>query len=114
MFRFSWRKNEYLIPVVMILKALAQTSDKEIFEELVPSGERENTFLTDRVESLLRSYKKFDLYSREETLQYLGDKFRRPLAASEDMTNEEVGIQFLRKVVLVHLSEDRDKFHLLL
>jgi DNA-directed RNA polymerase I subunit RPA2 len=114
MFRFSWRKNEYLIPVVMILKALAQTSDKEIFEELVPSGERENTFLTDRVESLLRAYKKFDLYSREETLQYLGDKFRRPLAASEDMTNEEVGKLFLKKVALVHLNEDRDKFHLLL
>ena len=31
-FRFSWRKNEYLVPVMMILKALVETNDREIFE----------------------------------------------------------------------------------
>ena len=30
-FRFSWRKNEFLVPVMMILKALVETNDREIF-----------------------------------------------------------------------------------
>src|SRR5690606_7037063 len=67
-FRFSWRKNEYLIPVMMILNALVETSDREIFDGLVPVSERENTFLTDRVELLLRTYKHYELHSQEETL----------------------------------------------
>ena len=33
--RFSWRKAEYLVPVVMVLKALVETNDREIFEGLV-------------------------------------------------------------------------------
>lgn len=38
-FRFSWRKNEYLVPVMMILKALVETNDREIFEGIVgPAG----------------------------------------------------------------------------
>ena len=32
MFRFSWRKNEFLVPVLMVLKALAETNDREIYE----------------------------------------------------------------------------------
>ena len=34
-FRFSWRKNEFLVPVVMILKALIETNDREIFDGIV-------------------------------------------------------------------------------
>ena len=48
-FRFRWRKREYFIPVVFILKALASSSDKEIFEGVM-MGDYQNTFLMDRVE----------------------------------------------------------------
>lgn len=77
--RFSWRKNEYLVPVVMILKALAETNDRSIFDGIVGT-ETTNSFLTDRLELLLRSYKSYNLYSQQETLAYLGDKFRVVLA----------------------------------
>ena len=123
-FRFSWRKNEFLVPVMMILKALVETTDREIFEAVVGSvGSRatENTFLTDRVELLLRTYKVYGLSSMRRTRAYLGQKFRVILGVSEDLTDEEVGDVFLKKVVLVHLgysnpAKDRngDKFRMLL
>src|SRR5688572_1147189 len=106
-FRFSWRKNEYLVPVMMILKALVETNDRAIFEGLIgPMGSKstENTFLTNRVELLLRTYKSYGLYSREETRAYLGSKFRVVLGVPETMSDAEVGTEFLRKVVLVHLG----------
>ncbi|KAI5783052.1 hypothetical protein FPQ18DRAFT_114610 [Pyronema domesticum] len=113
-FRFSWRKNEYLVPAVMILKALCETNDREIFDGLLTMADRENTFLTDRVELLLRTYKAYNLYSRTETLQYLGEKFRIVMRVAADMTDAEVGVEFLRRIVLVNLEDSKDKFRMML
>ncbi|KOS19629.1 DNA-directed RNA polymerase I subunit RPA2 [Escovopsis weberi] len=123
-FRFSWRKNEYLVPVTMILKALMETNDREIFEGLIgPMGSKstENTFLTDRVELLLRTYKAYGLYSKSETRAYLGSKFRIVMGVPETMSDVEVGTEFLRRIVVVHLGsvnvtevQDADKFRMIL
>ncbi|KZF22410.1 beta and beta-prime subunits of DNA dependent RNA-polymerase [Xylona heveae TC161] len=123
-FRFSWRKNEFLVPVMMILKALVETNDREIFEEIVGSAGSEgvaDTFLTDRVELLLRTYKAYGIHSKAKTRAYLGEKFRIVLGVPDDMSDEEVGNEFLRKIVLPHLGshnvteeQDKDKFKMLL
>ncbi|MCJ1227314.1 DNA-directed RNA polymerase I subunit RPA2 [Toensbergia leucococca] len=123
-FRFSWRKNEFLVPVMMVLKALAETNDREIFEGLVgTAGSKgvENTFMTDRVELLLRTYKAYNLHGKTRTRSYLGGKFKPVLGVPDDMSDEEAGAEFLRKIVLVHLgnanvteSQDNDKFKMLL
>lgn len=123
-FRFSWRKNEFLVPTLMILKALVETNDREIFEGIVGaagSDGAKNTFLTDRVELLLRTYKVYGLYTRDQTRAYLGSKFRVVLGVPDSMSDLDCGTEFLRKVVLVHLGnvdvkekDDRAKFKMLL
>jgi DNA-directed RNA polymerase I subunit RPA2 len=113
MFRFSWRKQEYVIPIMLILKALVGASDKEIFEGIMMQ-DYENTFLTDRVELLLRSYKMYNLYTGDQCLEYLGDKFRVVLGLPEDWDNRAVGAWLIQKLVLVHLESARDKFRMLL
>jgi DNA-directed RNA polymerase I subunit RPA2 len=112
MLRFSWQKNEYLVPVMMILKALVECSDRDIFEALV-GKETSNTFLTDRVELLLRNYKSYKLSKRQETLDFLGSKFRIVMNAPEDETDGDVGKRVLSRIVLVHLKDNKDKFRLL-
>ncbi|PBP21252.1 beta and beta-prime subunits of DNA dependent RNA-polymerase [Diplocarpon rosae] len=123
-FRFSWRKAEYLVPVMMVLKALVETNDREIFEGLVGTADSEgaeNTFLTDRVELLLRTYKAYGLYTKSKTRAYLGEKFRIVLGVPDTMSNYDCGTEFLRKIVLVHLgnvhvteAQDNEKFKMLL
>ncbi|KAI6247239.1 DNA-directed RNA polymerase I subunit RPA2 [Erysiphe necator] len=123
-FRFSWRKNEYLIPVMMLLKALVETNDKEIFESIVGttgSESNKNTYLIDRVELLLRTYRAYGLYTKGKTRANLGEKFRTVLGVTNTMSNFECGTEFLRKVVLVHLGcvnvsekQDKDKFNMLI
>ncbi|KAJ3529741.1 hypothetical protein NM688_g7810 [Phlebia brevispora] len=113
MLRFSWRKQEYVIPIMLILKALVGASDKEIFEGVMMQ-DYDETFLTDRVELLLRSFKMYSLYTGEQCLEYLGDKFRVVLGMPEDWTNKTLGIWLLQKLVLVHLESARDKFRMLL
>ena len=123
-FRFSWRKAEYLVPVIMILKALIHTNDREIFENIVgpaSSTGAKNTFVTDRVELLLRTYKAYGLNGRAQTRAYLGEKFQPVLGIPSTTPFQEAGGEFLRRVVLPHLGnqdvsdeQDRDKFNMLL
>lgn len=111
--RFSWRKNEYLVPVMMVLKALCETSDREIFDGIV-GKDTHDSFLTDRLELLLRRFKKYQLSLQKETLAYLGDRFRVVFGAADDVSDVEVGKEVLRRIVLVHLDSNEDKFRMLL
>ena len=77
-------------------------------------GDDSNTFLTDRLEMLLRSYKRFGFYDKYQALDYLGSKFAVMLDSSEDSTEREVGLEFLKRIVLVHLKTHKEKFDLLL
>ncbi|KAL6714634.1 DNA-directed RNA polymerase I subunit RPA2 [Lecanora helva] len=123
-FRFSWRKQEYQVPVMMILKALVETNDREIFERLAgvhgAEGTR-NAFITERVELLLRTYKNYKLNGKAKTRAFLGERFKVVLGVPEDISDEVAGSEFLRKIVLVHLgnidvaeSQNNDKFKMLL
>ncbi len=112
-FRFSWKKNEYLVPVIMVLKALVETNDREIFDGIVGS-DLSDSFLTDRLELLLRSFKNYNLHSNQQTLAYLGDKFRVVFNATPDVSDVDVGKEVLKRIVLVHLESNRDKFRMLL
>ncbi|KAF9478398.1 DNA-directed RNA polymerase I polypeptide 2 [Pholiota conissans] len=113
MLRFTWRKQEYVIPIMLVLKALVGASDKEIFEGIMMQ-DFENTFLSDRVELLLRSFKMFTMHTGEQCLEYLGDKFRVVLNLPEDWSNAAIGLWLLKKMVLVHVESPRDKFRMLL
>ncbi|KAI5308284.1 DNA-directed RNA polymerase I subunit RPA2, partial [Ascosphaera atra] len=88
------------------MKALAETNDRDIFERLVGrNGSKgiQNTFITDRVELLLRTYKGYGIHGKSKTRAYLGEKFRPVLNMPADVSDEAVGTEFLRKIVLPHL-----------
>lgn len=102
-----------MIPLVLILKGLTDASDKEIFQDLI-QGESDNTFLTDRVELLLRSAKVWGLHTGNACLEYLGEKFRVVMGCPEDWTNLAVGSYMINKVVMVHLESPRDKYRMLM
>lgn len=113
MLRFSWRKQEYVVPIMLILKALVSASDKEIFEGVMMQ-DYGDTFLTDRVELLLRSFKMYELRTGDQCLEFLGNKFRVVLNMPEDWTNKAIGVWLVQKVILVHLESPREKFRMLL
>ena len=122
--RFSWRKNEYYMPVIMILKALVETNDRDVAAGIMGTatdGQKPNSFVAERTELLLRTFKAYNLKSRSQTLAYIGEKFRPVLGISINVTDEKAGEEFLRRVVLPHLgnvdvteAQNHDKFQLML
>lgn len=116
MVRFTVRKQEFFVPVVMLLKALCPTSDREIYERVL-AGDAGNTYLSDRLLMLLRDAKQYGaaLHSQAAALEHLGARFRSVMDAVDGVSDRGVGQALLDGFVLVHLPPDapRDKFNLL-
>lgn len=110
-FAFTISKNQFFIPAGLLLKAMRNSTDKEIFDRIV-QGDHSNTFLTERVELLLReSQGKYpDCQSQEQCLSYLGSRFRPRLALPASASDAEVGIFLLKKFILVHAEDGDAKF----
>ena len=135
--RFLVRKQEFYIPIVLLLRALRETSDREIYEKTL-AGEHTNRFVSDRIEVLLRGsgmdvdrtkQERADegarpnlvrtLFGQRECLAYLGRMFRIVLGEPASLSDMDCGRALMRRFVLVHLSDrgaraGNDKFMLLL
>lgn len=111
--RFTHRKAEYLVPLMLVLKALTDASDKDVFAALV-QNDTDNTFITDRAELLIRSFKPYALLTAHQCLDFLGQRFRTAFDSPDDMSDRDVGHWLLRKIVLVHLDSYVDKYRMLL
>ncbi|KAI8803708.1 hypothetical protein BJ742DRAFT_761195 [Cladochytrium replicatum] len=108
--RFSFRKQEYMVPVLLVMRALRNITDREIFDVL-SKGKEGDSFLTERIELLLRGGRRFAVHTKEQALRFLGSRFHILLDTAEDITEEEAGLEFIRRIVLVHLSKPEDKFN---
>jgi DNA-directed RNA polymerase I subunit RPA2 len=101
--RFVLRKQEFLLPVILIAKSLMNISDKELFDRIVGEN-HENTFLTTRIELLLRDYKQYKLHSMNECLAYLGNLFRSLLGVSSKHDDIAVGIHLIKRCLFIHID----------
>lgn len=95
-------KRIYFIPIVLILRALVNTTDSEIYRILGSDK---------RILTILAKMKDFEVFSQNEALEYLGNRFR-PIIKEEDPV--ECGRIFINRVILIHLNKFEDKFNLLI
>eukprot|EP00347_Sterkiella_histriomuscorum_P020025 403339388 len=111
--RLIYQKQEFLIPAYVILKALADVTDAQIYNKLV-KGYFKNRQIGDRVEVLLQDGNKLCLYSQNQCLAYLGSRFRMALiGVQSDMSDIDVGNFFIQRHLFVQTNNYKDKFNTL-
>jgi len=130
--RFVARKQEFLIPVVLLLRALSGPeslghadvagggtvggiTDEEMYKRIV-QGDDDNTFLVARAGLLLQDARaRFNnLNTPEECLAFIGGRFRRVSQKAETTSDEEIGHFIIRRFLLIHLEQYSDKLECLL
>jgi DNA-directed RNA polymerase I subunit RPA2 len=141
--RFYMRKQEFLVPVVLLLRAcgsayevmaeqqmegrvnsttaatgsnsirVATITDEEIFHKIV-QGDESNTFLRARAELLLQDARRFGFYTPDEALSYLGSRFRNLAGKPMSVSDTDVGHYVIRKFIMIHLPRYQDKLECLL
>ena len=109
MIRLLIKKQEFLIPMIIILKALIECPDILIYNRIV-RGNKKNSKLRECVEVLIAEGKKYSFSYQSQYLTYLGSRFRDLLGFRDitEITDEEIGDIFLREYVLIHLNNSNN------
>ena len=129
--KFVVRKQEFLIPVILVIRALAGPqsstgidadqgsaigiSDEEIYRRVV-QGDESNTFLRTRAQLLLQdsSVRFPKLNTPDECLAFIGSRFRRLSQRAESTSDVDIGHYIIREYILIHCMNYRDKLESLL
>lgn len=129
--KFVVRKQEFLIPMILIARALSGSqpskvtdsdtgsaigiTDEEIYRRIV-QGDENNTFLRTRAQLLLQdaSVRFPDLNTPDECLTYIGSRFRRLSQKAESTSDADIGHYIIQEYILIHVPNYRDKLECLL
>eukprot|EP00105_Crassostrea_gigas_P025965 XP_011446725.1 PREDICTED: DNA-directed RNA polymerase I subunit RPA2 [Crassostrea gigas] len=109
---FSHQKEMFFVPVVFILKALHNVTDKFIYDQLI-QGKEDNSFYKGCVIAMLRHALSENLTTQKTVLAYMGEIFRVKLSLPPWYTDQDVGEYLIKYCICVHLDNNIDKFHLL-
>lgn len=122
--RFSYMKNEYLLPMVLVLHALHDCSDMFIFQQLT-DGEPTESFVTERVVAMLdlHAHEYPTVSDQESALVHLADAFgivlpegrltQPDFAGSSKLSKKALGSLLIRRMFFVHTENGWEKFQTL-
>uniref|UniRef100_A0A6G1SEF4 DNA-directed RNA polymerase n=1 Tax=Aceria tosichella TaxID=561515 RepID=A0A6G1SEF4_9ACAR len=102
------------MPVLMILRALVDYSDKKIFERLTASYDgKERQFFENSVITMMKLVKQHGINRQVDALEHLGSKLKQFQAQEIPSwwSDLEAGKDLLRSSVAIHLDNDEDKFN---
>lgn len=89
--RILLRKKELQMPVILIIKALMDVTDHQIYDAVV-RGKAERSEISDRVEVMISDARTRGIYTRLEALAYIGRLLRVELNVhNHNTTDVEVG-----------------------
>eukprot|EP01041_Mallomonas_annulata_P009281 gene9281-19260_t len=113
--RFVVRKQEFLLPVILVAKAMTANtvSDKELFDRIL-QGDTKNTFLATRLELMLREAHSLPIGSSAEARAFLGTMFRQFLPVSDRTSDAVAGYTLINRYLFVHVRDAAAKLEALL
>jgi DNA-directed RNA polymerase I subunit RPA2 len=115
--------REYLLPVGLVLKALTNSCDEEIYESLNccysehygrGDGAIGTQLVRERAKIILDEVRDLGLFTREQCRKHLGQHFQPVLDGVKKESLSIVAEAVLRDYLFVHLDNDHDKFNLLI
>ncbi|KAL8145296.1 DNA-directed RNA polymerase I subunit 2 [Apium graveolens] len=115
--------KEYLLPVGLVLKALADTTDQELYVSLAccynekyerVKGSVGTQLVGERVKIILDEVQDLSLITHKQCLRHIGKHFQQIMHGMDNESHSVVGDAVLKDYILVHLDDNRDKFNLLI
>ncbi|GAU42020.1 hypothetical protein TSUD_90540 [Trifolium subterraneum] len=115
--------REYMLPVGILLKALIDTTDREIYVNLTSNynekyekgkGVVGTHLVGERAKIILDEVRNLSLFTRLQCLQYIGEHFQPIMRELRNESHYIVADAVLNDYILVHLNNNFDKFNLLI
>ncbi|XP_054714487.1 DNA-directed RNA polymerase I subunit RPA2-like [Uloborus diversus] len=110
---FSYKRVLYFVPLMLILKALVNESDYDIYNQLI-KGKEEDTFYRGCIAKMLRQMSCAEgIVFRDQALNFLGEKFSVKFGLPSWYSSIDVAKYLLEQCICIHLETPREKFDLL-
>lgn len=115
--------REYLLPVSVVLKALIDASDHEIYVRLAcfyndiygkGKGTVGTELVGERAALILSEARNLCLFTHLQCLEHIGQYFQPLMEGMGSESHSVVGKAVLRDYIFVHLDNNDDKFNLLI
>ncbi|ONM05443.1 DNA-directed RNA polymerase I subunit 2 [Zea mays] len=115
--------REFLLPVGIVLKALIDASDREIFTSLTccysdkhgrGKGVVSTQLIGERAQIVLDEVRNLSILTRTQCLVHIGQYFRSVMEGFENDDYITVAEAVLKDYIFVHLENNHDKFNLLI
>lgn len=101
------------LPLLLILRALCDYSNKKICQMLLQGCEHD-TFYYSCVTNMIKQIENENLHTRDEILDYIGERTRsRYFHLEKWHTSKEIADYLLQNSIAVHLDDYEDKFNFL-
>lgn len=104
--RFTVLKREFFVPVVLVMRALMDVTDRQVFEAIVGGS---TGGIASRTALLLQESHEHPVLSSSETRAYLGSRFKHIMDPDDLLTDAQVATVLLDRYVLVHLSPQQGR-----
>ncbi|XP_059471890.1 DNA-directed RNA polymerase I subunit RPA2 [Neocloeon triangulifer] len=109
-FMFSHERTLCFVPVSVMLRALSERSDLDIFHNLL-HGAEDDQYYQGCLKTILRQAHDEKVHTKQDALKFLGSNFRYKFRRLPTWyTDEEVGEFIIRRSICIHLENDEDKF----
>ena len=108
-----YKARPVTIPVMMIMRALVDYSDKKMFN-LITAGYdgKEKQFFQNSIITMMKLVKQKSITTQNDAIEHLGSKLR---TLNQDLpawwTDYEVGQSLLERSVAIHVESNEDKFN---
>lgn len=101
------------VPVVMILRALVDYTDKQLFKRIVSGYDgKEKQFLENAVITMMKLVKKHNVTNQTTALEHLGAQLKKYQSdIPTEWTDLETGQNLIKFSVAIHLDTNEDKFN---
>jgi len=113
-YMFALNKELFFVPVMMILKCLADVPDSYIYRRLMV-GVGDDPYYKGNIVNMLRELQDEGIYNQEQAQEYIGRSFRPKVGMLVPAwyTDKEVCAWLLKNSVAIHLNKDSDKFDII-
>ncbi|XP_045611530.1 DNA-directed RNA polymerase I subunit RPA2 isoform X2 [Procambarus clarkii] len=108
---FKQKKENFIIPLIMCLKALVNLTDHQIYQKLI-KGRETDMYYSEKIKSMMCHLQSKGLYTHDMCREFIGKFYRFKLMdiLPEWSTDVEICEYLLNQCVLIHLKTNLEKF----
>jgi len=114
---FQYRRQEYFVPLCVILRALATCSDVEFYETLCAQLKvgscTPESYIKERLTILQLECEELNIQTHVDALLYIGQHFRTIIESDSSESDILVGERILNEFICIHLNRSAEKLSLI-